>query len=388
MTKNLLSFRSEFSHLDTDLLYLDHAAVSPLNDRSRKKMEQYLKERSESPVNNYMETMRLMGDCRERFARLIQAPVSRIASVKNTTDGFLLLARGYPWKKGDRIILHRREFPSNVYPWYDLKPFGVEIDFLDTPLGRVTPEDLESVVTDRTVLVSLSWVQYLSGFRNSLKPLSDWCHERGIILAVDAMQGLGALGFDQEEWDIDFIASGTAKWLMGIQGIGFIYISEKLQEKIHPPHLGWQSRQSFFDFHNYDQPLKANADRYEFATPASPGVWGTHEALGLLLDAGRDEIETRILHLTDILATRLQESGFSVYSDRSRPAVKSGIVTFSWKDKSRNKILHDVLHRKNIIISYREGYLRVSPHFYNSEAELLRFIDVLNLCCKELESES
>lgn len=372
---SLEAFRSEFPHLESDQLYLDHAAVSPLNRRSRRSLEAYLEDRSGRSIENFSATMDKLARARSRFAELIKAPADRIAIVKNTTDGFLILAHGYPWQPGDRIVLHRREFPSNVYPWYDLKPKGVKIDFLDTPLGRVTPADLAPVVTEKTRLVAVSWVQYLSGYRNDIQALAGWCRERNILLAVDAMQGLGALEFDQGAWGVDFISSGAAKWLMGMQGVGFIYVTKDLQDKLRPPHLGWHSRESFFDFHHYDQPLKADASRFEFATPASPGVWGSLEALELLLDAGPAAIEPRILELTDRLASGLRQADYDVISDRSRAAVKSGIVTFSHPDPSRNPAVHEAMKAKRIYFSLRENLLRVSPHFYNSDAEMERFIN-------------
>ena len=375
---DLSHYRTEFPHLKYDQLYLDHAAVSPMNIRTKRAIERYLNERSGFPVNNYMTTLNIMDEVRNKFAALIHADSKRIAIVQNTTDGFTLLARGYPWKKGDHIVLHRQEFPSNVYPWYDLKPFGVDIDFMDSPLGRVTPEDLVDLVTENTVLVAVSWVQYLSGYRNDIKRLADWCHERGILLVVDAMQGLGALEFNQRALGADFIASGTAKWLMGIQGVGFIYISEELQDKIHPPHLGWHSRESFFDFHNYDQPLKPNADRFEFATPASPGIWGTDKALELLLEAGIPHIENHILKLTDRLVTGIQQAGFEVISDRKNDDIKSGIINFTHPDGRVNQKIHQALYEEKVIFSLRENLLRVSPHFYNTEGEMDRFNEYLS----------
>lgn len=376
--KDLSHYRTEFPHLNYDQLYLDHAAVSPMNIRTKQAIERYLNERSGFPVNNYTETLNTMDEVRNKFAALIHADSKRIAIVQNTTDGFTLLARGYPWKKGDHIVLHRQEFPSNVYPWYDLKPFGVDIDFMDSPLGRVTPEDLADLVTENTVLVAVSWVQYLSGYRNDIKRLAGWCHEHGILLVVDAMQGLGALEFNQGELGADFIASGTAKWLMGIQGVGFIYISEELQDKIHPPHLGWHSRKSYFDFHNYNQPLKPDADRFEFATPASPGIWGTNKALELLLEAGIPDIEAHILKLTDRLVTGIHQAGFEVISDRRSDDIKSGIISFTHPDERVNQKIHDALYEEKVIFSLRENLLRVSPHFYNTEGEIDRFSEYLS----------
>ncbi len=372
--EKLTRFRSEFPHTETGTLYLDHAAVSPMCVRVRRKVETYLRQAGGEKINNFKETLELSARIRGDFARLIQAPADRIAVVKNTTDGMILLARGLRWSPGDRIVLHRMEFPSNVYPWYDLRPFGVEVDFLDAPHRRVTPADLEAKLRPGTRLVAVSWVQYLDGYRNDLKSLAEWCHERGILLAVDAMQGLGALEMKVEETGIDFLAAGTAKWMLGPQGVGFVYLTEALQQRLHPPHLGWHSRQDFFAFHDYAQPLKPGADRFEFATPFSLGIWAVSGALEVLLEAGQPEIEQRVLALTDRLHDGLRQNGFNIISDRSE-GVKSGILTFTHPEQERNNRIFKELTAAGVFISMRNNFLRVSPHFYNTEEEMDRFID-------------
>jgi len=369
-------YRSEFPHTELDMVYLDHAAVSPMCNRVKTNLDAYIRQAQGEKIGNWFDTMDMAVAAREKFGQLINAPAERIAAVRNTSDGMILLARGLKWEPGDRIILHKMEFPSNIYPWWDLQPYGVELDFLDSDLGSVTPDDLERIVTDRTRLVAVSWVQYFSGYRNDIRALADWCHARGIILAVDVMQGLGAMQFDNEISQADFIATGTAKWLLGPQGVGFIYITEELQEQIHPPHLGWQGRASLMEFHNYDQPLKADASRYEFATPFSLGIWGVNGALDLLLEVGQPAIENRIMELTDYLAKLLLVHNYRVISDRSAN-VKSGVVITSNSDPKRNQQIFDYLHKNRFYISYRNGNLRIAPHFYNTIAEIDRLIEIL-----------
>ena len=374
---NLEKYRSEFPHTELDMVYFDHAAVSPMNNRVKAELEAYIRQAQGEKIENWFDTMDLAVTAREKFGKLINTPKERIAAVRNTSDGMILLARGLKWEPGDRIILHKMEFPSNVYPWWDLQPYGVELDFLDSELGSVTPNDLERVVTDRTRLVAVSWVQYFSGYKNDIRALADWCHTRGIILAVDAMQGLGALPFDNEISQADFIATGTTKWMLGPQGVGFIYITEELQEQIHPPHLGWQGRASLMEFHNYNQPLKADASRYEFATPFSLGIWGVNGALDLLLEAGQPAIENRILELTDYLAKQLKVHNYRVISNRGA-GVKSGIVITSNVDPKRNQQIFKYLNKKKVHISFRNGNLRIAPHFYNTEVEIDRLIELLS----------
>jgi len=369
--------RSEFPHLKTDQIYFDHAAVSPLCNRSRQYIEQYIDTVQSKKINNFEDTLELAEKIRKDFAKLIHTNYERVATVKNTTDGLILLAQGLNWNKGDRIILYQMEFPSNVYPWYFLKNKGVEIDFINTPLGKVDIDDLEKVVTDRVKLFSVSWVQYASGYKNDLKRLANWCHERGILFVVDVMQGLGALELNVEEIGIDFAATGTAKWLLGPQGLGFIYLTKELQNKINPPYLGWLSRVDMLRFHDYNQPLIPDANRYEFATPFSMGIWAYAGAIEMMLEANPVFIEKQILNLTDRLVNNLSSSDFNIISDRSDESKKSGIVIISHKDKTYNQLILESLIEKNVKISMRDRNLRISPHFYNSEKEIDRFVEIL-----------
>jgi len=375
--QNLDYFRSLFPHLKMEGIYFDHAAVSPMNNLSRKAMDIYLNQAQGEQINNYQETWEFAESNRKKIGLLINAPSDRIAYVSNTTDGMILLARGLQWNPGDRIVLHRREFPSNVYPWWELQNYGVELDFLDTPEGRVRPGDLEAIITPETKLVTVSWVQYFNGYRNNIAELVSWCHARGILVAVDAMQGLGHLKMNVEELGFDFMSTGTAKWLFGPQGHGFIYITKELQKRIHPPHLGWQSREAFFDFHNYEQPLRAEAGRYEFATKNSMGIHWFSGSLDLLLNAGPDFIQSRVLSLSDRIVRGLTELGMTVISKRDREEIKSGIVTASLPDKSQNQALYDYLLERSMVISVRNDLLRFSAHFYNLESEVDRALDAI-----------
>jgi len=374
---NLDKVRSEFPHLKSDQLYFDHAAVAPLCNRSRNYLEQYINVVQSDRINNSEDTHELSDRIRKDFSTLTHTTQDRIAIVKNTTDGLILLARGLSWEKGDNIILYRNEFPSNVYPWYDLKFLGVDVKFIDTQLGRVAPDDLEAIVTKKTKLISVSWVQYSSGYRNDLKVLADWCHERNILLAVDAMQGLGALDLNVKNTGIDFLSTGTAKWLLGPHGIGFIYITEELQNKINPPHLGWHSRRDMMNFHDYDQPLKSDASRFEYATQFSLGIWAFAGAIELLLESGSVEIENRIFELSDYLVCGLNDFGLQVICDRSSRAVKSGIVYVSHPNKNNNEMIHNRLAELRVSISLRNNKLRISPHFYNTRAEIDKFLNIM-----------
>ena len=349
MSQELISkIRKEFPYLNSDRVFFDHAAVSPMSTRVKNCIEEFIDEVHSEKLHNYAEAHARREVVRSQVSKLIDAPSDRIAFIKSTTDGMVLLARGFNWSKGDRVLLYKNEFPSNIYPWWELKQYGVEIDLAEADQGVITPEILEKQIKPGTRIISVSWVQYLNGTRSDLKILADWCHERNIYLSVDGMQGLGALKLSVKETGIDFLATGTAKWLMGPHGIGFIYISEDLQEKIHPPHLGWLSRKTPMDFHNYDQPLNSSARRFEFATENYLGIYGLNGALDMLLEATPEFIENRIKELSDHLYDNLISLGMSIDSNRSGNKW-SGIITATTGDPQKNSILWKSLREMKLI---------------------------------------
>lgn len=364
--------RREFPLLNSDRVYFDHAAASPMSSRVKKYLAEFIHEAHEGIINNYRESQERREAVRDQVSKLISAPRDRIAFVKSTTDGLILLARGFNWHQGDRVLLFRNEFPSNIYPWWELKEYGVEVDLIDTEFGNITPEVLEKEVKPGTRIVSVSWVQYLSGCRSDIKALAKWCHNKGIFIAVDGMQGLGALKLNINDTGIDFLATGTSKWLMGPHGTGFIYITEELQSRIHPPHSGWLSRENVIDFHNYDQTLKDSASRYEFATENNLGIAGLYGALDMLLEVSPDTIESRIKLLSDHVAGVLKDHGFDIFSPRD-DSRWSGIITATTGNKEMNKSINKNLFQNGVIVSYRGNMLRVAPHFYNTLEDVEHF---------------
>ncbi len=200
-----------------------------------------IKQKSETEIDDFVSMLKVFEETKAGLAKLINTTIERIAFVDNTTNGLNILAQGMKWEKGDRILLNDIEFPANVYPFLNLEKDGVVIDFVKSHDGIVSAEDIIENVKPGTKLISVSQVQFLTGYRIELQKLGEFCKENGIIFCVDAIQGLGAVRLDVQKDNIDFISCGTQKWLMGLQGLAFIYISKNLQEKLTPKYTGWQS---------------------------------------------------------------------------------------------------------------------------------------------------
>ena len=368
------SYRKLFPVIETGTIYLNHAATSPLSTKVIDAVNKYLDERSRTRIDNYVSFQDTLTETRGFAARLLNTTTDRIAFFDNTTNAINLLATGIEWKTGDRIILDDIEFPANVYPFLNLKRLGVEIDFVKNRDGKILLEDLEAKMTPRTRLLSISHVQFLTGYRSDLHAIGEMCKKRGIIFSVDAIQSTGVVPVDVKGMKIDFLATGGQKWLMAPQGIAFAYVSEEMQERIKQAYLGWTSIKDFFgEFTRYRLDLDDAARRYENGTLNFIGIASLHESLSTLLEVGVDSIEEHVLDLSDRLILELKSLGLHAYVEGPRKD-RAGIISIRVPDAEAYSVK---LAQAKIQVAVRQGVIRVSPHFYNTEDEILTLVENL-----------
>ena len=311
--------------------------------------------------------LKVFGDTKTMLGNLINTSSDRITFVDNTTNGLNILAQGINWTKGDRILLNDIEFPANVYPFLNLERDGVEVDFIKSHNGVVSAEDIIENVKPGTKLISVSFVQFLTGYRIELQKLGKFCKENGIIFCVDAIQGLGAIRLDVQKDNIDFISCGSQKWLMGLQGLGFIYVSKKLQEKLTPKYTGWHSVKNAWNLLDYKLNLKENADAFQTGTLNTMGIYALNASLKLFDEFGNDEIEETVISNSKYFINELDNIGIKSFLVDCDEQNIGGIVSF--KHENSQKIF-DELKNKKIIGAVREGVVRFAPHFYNTKEEI------------------
>ena len=237
---------------------------------------------------------------------------------------------------------------------------GVKVDFVKSHNGVVEAEDIIKAITPKTKLISVSYVQFLSGYRIDLKKLGKVCREKGIILSVDAIQGLGALTLDVENCNVDFLSCGTQKWMLGLQGMAFIYVNETLQNKMDTFPVGWLSVENAWDLTDYDFKLKKTANRYQAGTLNTFGVYALNASLKMLDEFGFKSIEEQVLSNTEYLIEQLIKAGFNSILQNYESNNFAGIVSIKLDDAEK---IFEYLSSKNIIAVVREGILRLSPHF-------------------------
>jgi selenocysteine lyase/cysteine desulfurase len=358
------------------MVYLNNASIGPMSNGVISAVNDFLLDVRDNGRNHYPEWCRIADtEIKPTIARLIGADPSEIAFVKNTTEGLNIVANGLEWRDGDTVVIADIEYPSNVYPWMNLKRRGVSIKWVKTKNGRVPPDAVRAAVDGRTRLVSLSAVQFSNGFRLDLPKISDICRERGVLFNLDAIQWVGALPLNVSEVRIDFLSAGGHKWLLGPIGTGFFYCRRGSLERLHPAVVGYHSVDKAEDHMDYDLTFRASAGRFEEALVNFPGIWGLNRAVSTLADLGPPAIEEHISRLVDAAVEGLCVKGYTILSPMGQ-GERSGILSFRHPVMPAD-ILRDRLSSADIHLSVRGGGLRVSPGIYNDEDDIHAMLEHL-----------
>ncbi|HET6262174.1 MAG TPA: aminotransferase class V-fold PLP-dependent enzyme, partial [Chloroflexia bacterium] len=323
---------------------------------------------------NELEYFPVVDHARDKMARLIGADPSEVGWVQNTSSAINLVANGLEWQEGDNVVTIQGEFPANIYPWLGLRRLGVETRLVPQRDNRVLIDDIVAAIDERTRLLSISFVDFATGFRNDLVALGQLCNDRGILFNVDAIQGLGALQLDGHSAGIHFLGAGAHKWLLGPQGVGVFYVRKDMLERLWPLSANWLSVVNREDFLNYGQPWMDAAARVEGSTWNLSGLVALDAILSMILEIGVPRIEARIMQLSGRLMDGLLSRGYDVVSSQA-PHERSGIVCFRAKGDPMDLLAQ--AQAQNIIVAVRVGVVRVSPHFYNTEEEIDRFLAIL-----------
>ena len=373
---NLSKYRGEFPFTNK-VIFLNHASFGPLPQRSWNATQEYYQYlRLEKTENIDAESFRKLDEIRVLIANMIHAKRGEIAFIPNTTYGLNVAAWGLDLKPGDKILLSDVEFPANVYPWVNLKQRGVTIKFIPSRNRLFDIDNLIKAIDRKTKILSISFVQFFNGFKNDLKTIGKICEEKDIFFVVDGIQGIGAVGLDVKECQIDLLSCGGQKWLLSSLGTGFFYLSSQAKRKINTTFFSWLAvdwKLKFTDLLRYDLEPFPSVRKFEIGTYPYSLIWTMHSSLQLFSEIGVKNIERHNLKLLDLLIEHLRMRDYRIQSSLETKH-RSSILSFSGK---KTKSLYDRLIKNKIMVSYREGSIRVSPHFYNTEEEMQRLIELL-----------
>jgi len=373
-TRTVERYRREFP-VTKDHVYLDHAGIAPISLRVKAAIEALLAESTEGAAFHYPRWSQRVGEVRRLCAQILNAGNDEIAFIKSTSHGLSIVSEGMEWQHGDNMLYAGMDFPSNIYPWTNLKRKGVEARPIPATGGRIKIDAIERAIDPRTRLIAMSTVQFSNGFRIDLKNLGELCRKRGVLLCVDAIQSLGIIPMDVRELNVDFLAADAHKWLLGPEGIGIFYCRRELAQNLRPPLVGWKSVQNEFDFDHPVLRLKTDAQRFEEGSQNLMGIFGLGAAIELLLEAGIANIEERVLDLGDKIIREAGRRGFTVLTPKQREQRGGNIAIAGGFDPAAAR---DALRERGIMVNVRGGGLRVSPHFYNTADDIDRLFQNLD----------
>lgn len=355
------------------LVYFNHAAVAPLPRRVSDAIVAHTENTRDRGAADWRRWYGGIEAAREKAARLIGADRSAIAFLPSTSWGLNLVAQAFPWRAGDNVVGDDMEFPSNVYPWMLLAGRGVEHRRAKSRGGRITVEDIETLIDSRTRVVAISWVAFHNGWVYPVREIGALCRERGILLVLDAIQGLGALPLDVREVPVDVVVADAHKWMLGSEGCALFYVSESARERVPPPFGGWWNVRSDQSYLKYELDFFSGARRFEPGSLPTAQVMGLSAALDLIAEMGPETVQKRIRELIAALASGLEGLGWKITSPQP---LLSGILAAIPPGGDARSVAKS-LEQAGVSVSPREGAVRFSPHAGNDLGEVERVLSTL-----------
>jgi cysteine desulfurase / selenocysteine lyase len=361
----------ELFPITSETVFLNHAAIAPLPRPVAEACDLAVRERMLGAGREYRRWMAGVEETRSLAARLIGSRPEEIAFMGNTSEGMSTVANGLGLGTGDAVLATFPDFPSLLYPWMNLRRQGVRVDAVHRARdGSFGVAEVERALTPETRVLAVSSVDFATGFSADLEALGACCREHSLLFCVDGIQGLGVLETDVERCGIDFLASGGHKWLLGPMGTGFLFVSNRVRDRLQPTVVGWHSVENAEAFAS-DFLLRRDGCRFEAGTMNIPGLLGLGAALRLLHSLSISEIQSRVLRLNSILHDELSDRGLHVLSPMSEGA-RSGIL--SVHPPGNGGWWFNELSGRGFVLSLRAGRLRLAPHFYNDACDLERLL--------------
>ena len=367
---------STYFDLDSDLIYVNHAAVTPWPQATVAAVKKFADENGRLGSRHYNQWIAVETELRQRLAQLINAPsADSIALLKNTSEGLSVIAYGLEWQSGDNIVIAEEEFPSNRIVWESLKSQGVEIKLVSLKATDNPEQSLIDAMDPHTRLLSVSAVQYASGLRMDLKQLGQACKQRNVLYCVDAIQQIGALRFDVQDIDADFAVADGHKWMLGPEGLALFYCRQSLISTLKLNQYGWHMVENMNDYANMDQwQPAASARRFEAGSPNMLAAHALHASVGVLLEIGMETIERAVMAKIDYLIKACAHHPDIHVISPVTAERHAGIFTF-YKDNRDMDTMYQWLVDNGVVCALRGGGIRFSPHFYTSETDLEQLIE-------------
>lgn len=364
--------------LDEDIIYLNHAAVSPWPIRTVDAIQRFSKENMHNGAQNYLKWLENESKLREQLRSFINAPSANdIALLKNTSEGLSVVAEGVEWQEGDNIVSSNEEFPSNRIPWLAQAIKGVV--FREVDISSEAPEQaLIDACDEKTRLLTISSIQYGSGRRLNLGLLGDFCRNNNILFCVDAIQSLGVIPFDVQSVKADFVMADAHKWMLGPEGIALFYCAESARNSLKLHQFGWHMVEDMGNYDRTDWQPAESARRFECGSPNMLGIHALSASLSIFEKVGIEKISQLIINNSLYIIDNIKNIANLDIVTPTEEAQLGGIVTFKLGGQDNSEIYRKLMNNK-VICANRKGGIRFSPHFYTSKTKIDNSLEVLSL---------
>lgn len=355
------------------LTYVNSCSQGALSDSVRAAYQDYLEglEREGSLWEHWVGKQESV---RGQLATLLGATPAEIAVTTSGSAAVSSLASSFDFGSGrTKVVTTDLEFPMIGQIWHAQERRGAEVLHVPADPDNTIPLDrFADAIDDRTAIVSLTQVCYRNGARMDLAPIIELAHSRGALVLVDAYQGVGAVPLDVAELDADFVTGGVLKYLLSSPGVGFLYAKQATTAALQPTVTGWFAARDIFamDIHSYDP--AQDARRFESGTPAVPSLYAAEAGISLMLQIG---VADSWLHVQGLLA-QLRAGIEGIGGTVATPAALAGpLLAVSTTDEHAAV---KALENDGVIVSSRDGNVRISPHCYNNDADVEAVIAALH----------
>jgi len=353
-----------------EAVYLNSASQCPLNILVNDRLQLFLKKEL-NPVGKEgfnREAIRVL------LSKLLGGLPQEYALVTSTGVGLGIAAQGIDLKKGDNIVIPEREHWNNIFPWLQLEKKGVEIRFAKLNLDNsIDPDAFEKIVDEKTKIVALAAVRFNSGFRPNLQAIGKIAHAKGALFVVDAAQAAGMIPIDVEKYQIDIMAGCGFKWLLGMHGTGFLYVSKRVIDRINPVLPGMYAAEKNYNKLTYHK----DARKFETGTIAYALFDAWSAGLELLLEIGIETIYQKTLENTDLIIDGLRKKGYQIVTPTKNREGRTAIVHFNAGTLKTTKALYEKLKTEKVLVTLQAENIRVSPNFFNTKAEMNKFLSLV-----------
>lgn len=379
MAGNLIqdALDQEFPQRARGRIFLNHAGVSPIPTRAAKALSQFSAEAHDLQHDSSSQWWKKAQEVRDSASRLIGAQPGEVAFTRSTTHGLQIIAQSLQWNEGECIVVDEKTFPANWYVWKSLEErWGIHVIPWPERDFRYEIQDLESLLKENRVrLVSISAVDYATGFRHDLKAVGERCRRHDALLCLDAIQLIGSMPFDVNESGADFVSADGHKWLLSIESAGLLYVRKERLEEMSDVCVGWMGRKGYTDYDARELPPDPSARRFEEGAPNNAGIRVLGASLSLFQEAGMSTVGERLHENTEALREGIRTLGWKLVSPEEHPHM-SGIVITQPAGCDSGEIVR-FLREQGVTSNVRRAGLRLAPHFYQTKDDMERVIGLL-----------